>query len=82
MTGRAYKLVLALDGLPRYAAAADDAEAALLAGAQFRIAPTLDYIEESHADMLLGRTPEKPVIWGLCPSISSPELAQPGKHVM
>jgi len=82
MTGRAYKLVLALEGLPRYAAASDDAEAALLAGAQFRIAPTLDYIEESHADMMLGRTPEKPVIWGLCPSISSPELAPPGKHVM
>lgn len=82
MRGKAYKLILALDDAPRYAAAADDAEAAALASAQFRIAPTLDYLEESHADMMLGRAPEKPVIWGLCPSMTSPDLAPEGKHVM
>jgi phytoene dehydrogenase-like protein len=81
MAGKAYKLVLALDGLPRYAAA-DDAEAAGLGGAQFRIAPTLEYLEEAHTDMLLGRPTVKPVIWGLCPSIGAPELAPPGRHVM
>jgi phytoene dehydrogenase-like protein len=32
--------------------------------------------------MLLGRPPVKPVIWGLCPSIASPELAPPGKHIL
>ena len=50
--------------------------------AQFRIAPTLDYIEEAHSDMLLGRLSLKPVIWGLCPSMTSPVLAPPGKHVL
>lgn len=80
--GKAFKLVLALDAMPRYAAAADDAEARALASVQFRIAPTLDYLEESHADMMLGRAPENPVIWGLCPSMTSPMLAPEGKHVL
>jgi len=80
--GKAYKLVLALDALPRYAAAADDAEARLLASAQLRIAPTLDYLEEAHTDMLLGRPTIKPVIWGLCPSVGAPEAAPPGRHLM
>lgn len=80
--GRAFKVVLALDGPPRYAAASSDTEAALLASAQFRIAPSLDYLEEAHTDMLVGRLTEKPVIWGLCPSMTSPSLAPPGKHVL
>ncbi|SLN46388.1 Phytoene desaturase (neurosporene-forming) [Oceanibacterium hippocampi] len=82
MRGRAFKVVLALDGMPRYAAAADDAEAKRLATAQFRIAPSLDYLEEGHTDMLLGRLSEKPVIWGLCPSMTSPMLAPEGRHVL
>ena len=82
MRGRAFKVVLALDGMPRYAAATSDAEAAQLASAQFRIAPSLDYIEEAHTDMLLGRLSLKPVIWGLCPSMTSPMLAPAGKHVL
>jgi phytoene dehydrogenase-like protein len=80
MRGRAFKIVLALDGLPRYAGSGEDAVA--LAAAQFRIAPTLDYLEEAHTDMMLGRLSEKPVIWGLCPSITSPMLAPPGRHLL
>lgn len=82
MTGKAYKLVLALDDIPRYAAATSEEEARALASAQFRIAPTIDYLEEAHSDMMLGRATTKPVIWGLCPSITSPSLAPPGKHVL
>ena len=82
MAGKAYKLILALDGLPRYAAARDDAEAAVLASAQLRIAPSLRYLEEAHTDLLLGRPTMKPVIWGLCPSIGAPGLAPAGRHVM
>jgi phytoene dehydrogenase-like protein len=82
MRGRAFKVVLALDGMPRFAGAASDAEAEQLASAQFRIAPSLDYIEEAHTDMLLGRLSHKPVIWGLCPSMTSPMLAPAGKHVL
>jgi phytoene dehydrogenase-like protein len=82
LRGRAFKVVLALDGMPRYARAASDEEAQHLAAAQFRIAPSLDYIEEAHTDMLLGRLSHKPVIWGLCPSMTSPMLAPPGKHLL
>ena len=32
--------------------------------------------------MLLGRLSHKPVIRGLCPSMTSPMLAPPGKHVL
>jgi phytoene dehydrogenase-like protein len=59
-----------------------DDEARSLASAQFRIAPSLDYIEEAHNDMLMGRLSHKPVIWGLCPSMTSPVLAPPGKQVL
>ncbi|MCK6450930.1 MAG: NAD(P)/FAD-dependent oxidoreductase [Alphaproteobacteria bacterium] len=82
MAGKAFKLVLALEAAPRYAAARDDAEAALLASAQFRIAPTLAYLEEAHTDMLLGRPPVKPIIWGLCPSMGAPNLAPAGRHLL
>ncbi len=82
MRGKAYKLVLGLDDMPRYAAARDDAEARALASAQFRIAPTMDYLEDAHADMVLERTPVNPVIWGLCPSMTSPGHAPEGKHIL
>lgn len=82
MRGKAYKLVLALDAMPRYAAATSDDEARALASAQFRIAPTVNYLEEAHADMMLGRSPANPVIWGLCPSMTSAGHAPEGKHLL
>ncbi|SEG75675.1 Phytoene dehydrogenase-related protein [Bosea lathyri] len=82
LRGRAFKVVLALDGMPRFAGATSDAEAASFACTQFRIAPTLDYLEQGHMDMLAGRLSDKPVIWGLCPSMTSPSLAPAGKHVL
>lgn len=80
--GKAFKLVLALDARPRWIGERGEEEAAALTGAQFRIAPTLDYLEEAQTDMLLGRVPRNPVIWGLCPTIGAPELAPPGKHLL
>ena len=82
MTGKAFKVVLALDGMPRWAAAPADADPAALAAAQFRIAPSIDYLEASHAEMQQGRISERPVVWGLCPSLSASGLAPEGKHVM
>ena len=82
MTGKAFKVVLALDGVPAWAAAPPGADPVALASAQFRIAPSIDYLEASHAEMQQGRISDKPVVWGLCPSLTAPELAPPGKHVM
>jgi phytoene dehydrogenase-like protein len=81
MRGRAFKVVLALDGPPRFAAAPPE-QAAALSAAQFRIAPSVEYLEDAHTDMLQGRLSEKLVLWGLCPSVTSPDLAPPGKHVL
>jgi hypothetical protein len=64
MTGKAFKVVLALDGVPAWAAAPPDADPVALASAQFRIAPSIDYLEASHAEMQQGRISDKPVVWG------------------
>ncbi|BBK30767.1 phytoene dehydrogenase-like protein [Stella humosa] len=82
MTGKAFKVVLALDGMPTWAAAPADADPVALASAQFRIAPSIDYLEASHAEMQQGRISDNPVVWGLLPSMTAPELAPDGKHVM
>lgn len=80
--GKAFKVVVALDGPPLYRATPEGADPLALAAAQFRIAPSIDYLEDSHADMLRGRAAERPVVWGLCPSLSSEGLAPPGKHLL
>jgi phytoene dehydrogenase-like protein len=82
MLGKAFKVVVALDGPPLYRNPPDGADPLALAAAQFRIAPSLEYLEDSHAEMLSGRVAEKPVVWGLCPSLSSEGLAPPGKHLL
>lgn len=82
--GKACKVVLALDGPPVWEgnAGVGEISPAALASAQFRIAPTTGYIDEAYAEILLGRIPQRPVIWGLVPSMTSPELAPAGRHIM
>ncbi|MCX8997384.1 NAD(P)/FAD-dependent oxidoreductase [Rhizobiaceae bacterium BDR2-2] len=80
--GSAFKIVLALGDIPRFAAAKSEEEARLLATAQLRIAPTLDYLDDCHADLVRGRMPERPLIWSLCHSMTSPELTPEGKHIL
>lgn len=80
--GSAFKIVLGLGDMPRYAAARDEAEARALAAAQLRIAPTIDYLDHCHADLVRGRMPENPLIWGLCHSMTSPQMAPEGKHIL
>ena len=82
MRGRAFKVVLALDGMPRYALAKSTEEAKLLASAQFRIAPSLDYIEEAHTDMLVGPTFGKARDLGLMPFDDVTRVGAAGKHVL
>ncbi len=80
--GEAFKVILALDDMPRFANATDDAEARSLASAGYRLSPTVDYLEECTSSIMLGRAPEHPVIWGFCPSMTSPGLTPTGKHIM
>lgn len=82
MTGSAFKVGLALSGLPRFAFARDADEALSFASCQFRIGPSLEYLERAYDDCKEGRWSRGPVIWGLTPSVTDPDLAPPGKHVM
>lgn len=82
MNGNAFKVVLALDGLPRFAAAKSEEDAVRYAACQFRIAPSLDWMEEGWDDAKNGRWPRKPMMWGLTPSVSDPTMAPAGKHLM
>lgn len=82
MRGSAFKLVLALDGIPTYAGLPAEVSAANAAQVQFRIAPTLSYIERAIADGLAGRLAEQPILWGLMLSATSPELAPKGHHLL
>lgn len=82
MRGSAFKIALALDGLPAYAGLPPDVARADAASVQFRIAPSLDYIERAVADVLAGRPSTGPIMWGLIPSATSPELTPEGRHIL
>ncbi|WP_210486513.1 phytoene desaturase family protein [Microvirga antarctica] len=82
MRGSAFKLVLALDGLPHYAGLPADVSSEQAAAVQFRIAPSVDYIEKAVADGLGGRSSREPIMWGLIPSVTSPGLAPEGHHLL
>lgn len=82
MRGSAFKLTLALDDLPEYASLPDGISSRDAASAQFRIAPSLDYIEKAIADALAGIPSREPLMWGLIPSLTSPGLAPEGRHLL
>ena len=54
----------------------------MYASCQFRLAPSLDYMERAYDDAKYRRPSEEPVILGLIPSLTSPGMAPPGKHIM
>ena len=79
--GNAFKVALALDGLPHFAAAPPGLED-VASGCQFRIAPSIEYQDRAIDDAKYGRWSRDPVVWGLISSMADPSLAPPGKHVM
>ena len=80
--GKTFKLVLALDGMPRWerARAKRNRRPSPARSSASRRRSTIS--RRRMTDMLLGRVPEKPVIWGLCPSLGAPNLAPDGKHLL
>lgn len=82
MRGSAFKVGLALDGLPRFAAARGREEEHSFAGCQFRISPSMDSMERAYDDVKYGRWSREPMLWGLTPSVADPNLAPDGKHLM
>ena len=79
--GSAFKVALALDGIPDFAAAPRGLERAC-AGCQFRIAPSIEYQDRAFDDAKRGRPSRGPVFWGLFPSMADPSLAPPGRHIL
>ena len=79
--GNAFKVALALDGLPYFSSAPKGLEREC-SGCQFRLAPSMDYQERAFDDFKYGRPSSAPVFWGLISSMADPALAPPGKHVM
>ena len=79
--GSVFKLALALDGVPTFTAAPTGLERAY-ASCQFRLAPSLDYMERAYDDAKYGRPSEEPIILGLIPSLTSSDMAPEGKHIM
>lgn len=80
--GSAFKIGLALDGLPSLAGAPADVPIETLLEAQFRIGPSTSYITKAVDDGIAGRASRAPIIWGLIPSLGSPGLAPHGKHLL
>ncbi|MDG2483034.1 MAG: NAD(P)/FAD-dependent oxidoreductase [Alphaproteobacteria bacterium] len=80
--GSAFKIVLGLDGLPEYRDLPPGITQEAALTCQFRIAHSLGYIEDSVLDGLRGRPAEGPIMWGLFPSITSPQLAPPGRYLL
>ena len=79
--GSAFKVALALDGLPRFAAS-PPGMAEACSGCQFRIAPSIAYQERAFDDAKYGRWSRGPMFWGLFPTAADPSLAPPGKHIL
>lgn len=79
--GSAFKVALALDAIPDFAAAPKGLERAC-AGCQFRIAPSIEYQDQAFEDAKHGRPSQGPVFWGLFPTMADPTLAPPGRHIL
>jgi phytoene dehydrogenase-like protein len=76
------KVYLALDGLPRFACARDDAENAMFQVAGFRTAISLSEAQRAADGAAAGSWYEHPIMYGVISSAIDPSMAPPGKHVM
>lgn len=82
MKGSAFKIALSLDRVPRFRNISTDEEARLVAGCQFRIAPSIEYMDKAFDQAKQGVPSQRPLIWGLCPSMIDPDMAPEGRHLM
>lgn len=80
--GAAFKLALALDGLPAVPGLPDDVTSSEVLGSQIRIGNSPDHIESSIEAGIRGEVSSDPIMWGLVPSIVSPQLAPHGRHLL
>lgn len=80
-TGNVAKINLALRELPRFSALASSGAASALAG-YIHIGPDLDYLERAFDASKYGSWSPRPYLDITIPSLTDPDLAPPGAHVM
>jgi phytoene dehydrogenase-like protein len=77
--GSTAKVVLGLNGLPRFAGSPNDAECL---GGHVLVSPSLDYLERAADDGKYGRLSERPMLDAVLPTVLDPSLAPTGQHLM
>lgn len=82
MTGSGSKIIFALNRVPEYRGLPNDLPNEVAAATQFRICPSLDHMEQQVENVLKGQLPDKPLVWGLMPTVTSSGMAPPGKHIL
>ncbi len=73
------KLLLALDGAPRFKARPEGA--AHLSG-RIILAPSMDYLERASDHAKYGEVSSSPFLEAVIPTLHDPSLAPPGKHLL
>ena len=77
----AFKVNLALDGLPSYSAF-DKEKVGLPFPTYVHIGPTMEFLERAYDDAKYGRFSSRPFISPVLPTLAEPELAPEGKHIL
>jgi len=80
-TGTVVKINLALAGLPAFVARGESGGSRPLGG-RIHIGPALDYLERAFDASKYGRCSPRPYLDVTIPSLTDPELAPAGSHVM
>ena len=80
--GSLAKVNIALDGLPSFTAVRDSGDAAQMLAGRIHIGAEIDYLERAFDASKYGAYSQEPYLEAVIPSLSDPQLAPTGKHVM
>lgn len=82
MKGSSSKVHLALRGTPRFSRAENDDENTQFLGTNFRVVPSVDVLQDSYNQAVMGRWSPEVTISGVVSSAADPDMTPPGCHFM
>jgi phytoene dehydrogenase-like protein len=82
MHGSSSKVHLALEGTPRFRKAESNAENEAFLKTNFRVVPSVDVLQESYNEAIMGRWSPHVTISGVISSSVDPSMTPPGCHFM
>jgi phytoene dehydrogenase-like protein len=83
MDGTSAKVHIAMKGTPRFAAAVDEEENALFLPTNFRVASSMDALQEAYNEAVMGRWSRRVTVTGLMDSAIDPTVVDvEGHHIM